>query len=46
MNKILYYIFYTVMLIGYAGLSFGASDIRSRAIGIILLIANALIFWK
>jgi hypothetical protein len=34
------------MLIGYLGLSIQASDLKSKGIGIVLLIANALIFWR
>ena len=39
-------LFYYMMLIGYAGLSIKAPDFKSKAIGILLLIVNALIFWR
>jgi hypothetical protein len=44
--KGLYLVFYIVMLIGYAGVSFQASDIKGKILGVILLIANGLIFYK
>ena len=39
-------LFYVLMLIGYAGLSFISPDIKGKMIGILLLIANALIFFR
>ena len=44
MNK-LYLFFYILMLIGYAGLSV-QGDLKGKVIGILLLIVNAIIFWK
>jgi len=41
-----YWICYWIMLIGYAGVSLGTSDIKMRLIGILLIIVNALLFWK
>jgi len=34
------------MLIGYAGLTLQAPDLRAKAIGFVLLVANALIFYR
>jgi len=42
----LYKIFYIMMLVGYLGLSLQTPDIKGKLIGILLLIANALIFWR
>jgi hypothetical protein len=42
----LYWIFYIAMLIGYAGVSLQNPDIKTRTIGILLVIVNALLFWK
>ncbi len=42
----MYKIFYYMMLIGYMGLSIQAPTLKTKAIGIVLLIANGLIFWK
>lgn len=41
-----YNICYVFMLLSYAGLSYQASDLKGKAIGFVLLIANALIFWR
>jgi len=41
----LHKIFYILMIVGYAGLSFQNTDIKEKFIGILLLIVNALIFW-
>jgi hypothetical protein len=46
MNILIYRIFFVLMLISYAGLSLGAADWKSKLIGILLLVANALIFFK
>lgn len=43
---IIYRIFLGMMLIGYLGLSIQAPDIKGKLIGILLLIVNALIFWR
>ena len=45
-NLMIYQIFYYLMLIGYLGLLLLSSDIKSKIIGILLLIVNALIFWR
>lgn len=42
----IYKICYCLMLIGYLGLSLQTPDIKGKLIGILLLIANGLIFWK
>jgi hypothetical protein len=42
----MYNIFYYMMLIGYLGLSLMGVDLKTKAIGILLLIVNALIFYK
>ena len=42
----IYKLFYTMMLIGYLGLSLQTPDIKGKLVGIILLISNALIFWR
>lgn len=35
-----------MMLVGYGGLSFGVSDIKGKIIAILLLVVNAILFWK
>lgn len=42
----IYKICYILMLVGYLGLSLQTPDIKGKLIGIVLLIANALIFWR
>jgi len=42
----IYKLFYIMMLIGYLGLSLQTPDIKGKLIGILLLIVNALIFYK
>jgi hypothetical protein len=42
----IYKLFYILMLVGYLGLSLQTPDIKGKLIGIVLLIANALIFWR
>ena len=42
----MYNIFYLLMLIGFGGVSAGSPDIKGKVIGILLLIVNALIFYK
>jgi len=34
------------MLIGYSGVTFLSADIKGKAIGLLLLIVNGLIFYK
>lgn len=46
MNNILYWGFYILMLIGYSGVSLMAGDIKTKIVGILLVIVNALIFWR
>jgi len=41
-----YKICFYMMLTGYLGLSLQTTDIKGKLIGIVLLIANALIFYK
>ena len=45
-NLMIYQIFYYVMLFGYLGVSLLSGDIKSKIIGILLLIVNGLIFYK
>jgi len=40
------WIFYILMLVGFIGLSFQSSDLKTQIIGVLLAIVNALIFWK
>jgi hypothetical protein len=42
----IYWVFYILMLVGYSGLSFIAPDIKTKIIGILLTITNAVIFFK
>lgn len=42
----MYDIFYLMMVIGFAGVSAGAVDFKGKVIGFLLLIVNALIFYK
>jgi hypothetical protein len=42
----IYKLFYMMMLVGYLGLSLQTPDIKGKLIGILLLIVNALIFWR
>ena len=41
-----YWIFYIMMLVGYAGVSLQTSDLKMKAIGIFLIAVNALLFWR
>jgi len=45
-GKVMYWIFYSLMLVGYAGLSFSAPDLKTKLIGILLTITNGAIFWR
>lgn len=42
----MYDIFYLMMIVGFAGVSAGAPDVKGKIIGFLLLIVNALIFYK
>ena len=42
----LYWIFYISMLVGYLGLSILSSDLKTKVIGVLLTLVNALIGWK
>jgi len=42
----IYKLFYIMMLLGYLGLSLQTPDIKGKVIGILLLVVNALIFWR
>jgi hypothetical protein len=42
----MYWVFYSLMLVGYAGLSFIAPDLKTKLTGILLTITNAVIFFK
>lgn len=41
-----YYFFYFLMLIGYIGVTFQAIDLKSKIIGILLALVNAIVFYK
>ena len=41
-----YYSFYYIMLIGYLGVSISSPDNKTKIIGVLLTIVNALIFHK
>jgi len=43
-DKVIYNLYYYLMLIGYLGLVFYANNLKNKIIGILLLIVNALIF--
>lgn len=42
----MYWLFYSLMAIGYIGLSFQAPDLKTKIIGVLLTIVNMVIFWK
>ena len=42
----IYWLFYTLMLAGYLGLTILAPDIKTKIIGILLTIVNGVIFYK
>ena len=42
----MYKICFWMMILGYLGLTIQANDLRTKAIGFVLLIANALIFYR
>jgi len=42
----MYYLLYTIMLVGFLGLSIQNPDLKGKMIGILLTIVNALLFWK
>jgi len=42
----MYTTFYYMMLIGYLGVSFQVPGLKMKCIGILLVITNALIFWR
>lgn len=42
----IYWIFYCLMLTGYLGLTILAPSVKGIFIGVLLLLANAAIFWK
>jgi hypothetical protein len=44
--RIMYWLFYILMSIGYIGLSCQATDLKSKVIGVLLTIVNMVIFWK
>jgi len=43
---IIYYTFYVMMLIGYLGVSLGSPTFKLKLIGLLLLLVNALVFYK
>lgn len=42
----MYNLCFWLMMIGYLGLTLQGTDLRAKAIGLVLLIANALIFYR
>lgn len=42
----MYCLFYFLMLIGYLGLTLQTTDLKSKLIGILLLIVNGIVFYK
>jgi len=42
----MYYFLYSIMLIGYIGVSLQAPDLKMKIIGILLTVVNAMIFYK
>lgn len=42
----MYNLFYWMMMFGYGGLTLFASDLKSKIIGILLLIVNGILFWR
>jgi hypothetical protein len=42
----MYNIFYILMLLGYSGLSFLSPDFKTKLIGTLLTLTNAIIFWR
>jgi len=42
----MYNTFYYMMLIGYLGVSVQTPSLKLKGVGILLLIVNALIFWR
>ena len=42
----IYWICYWLMLIGYSGVSLQNPDIKTRIIGILLVVVNGILFWK
>ncbi len=42
----LYWILYSMMLGGFLGLSLQVPDPKMKAIGILLTVVNALLFWR
>jgi len=41
-----YHIVYVVMLLSFGYLSVTGADLKAKAIGILCLLVNALIFWR
>ena len=41
-----YWLLYGIMLIGFTGCSLQSSDIKTKIIGLLLTVVNALLFWK
>jgi len=42
----MYKFFYYIMLLGYFGVSFQSSDTKTKFVGLLLLIVNAILFYK
>jgi len=41
-----YYILYSMMFIGFAGLSLTAPDVKSKLVGLCLTLANVIFFYR
>ncbi len=42
----MYYVFYVMMIVGFLGVSLMSGDWKTKVIGILLTIVNAIIFWR
>lgn len=41
-----YWIFYSMMCVGYLGLALQSPSIKMKVIGILLTLVNSILFWK
>lgn len=42
----MYWVYYILMLVGFAGVSFNAPDLKGKIIGALIFLINAILFWK
>lgn len=42
----MYHFLYSLMLIGFVGVSIQAPDLKGKVIGFLLAVVNGLIFWR